>query len=73
MMSMRVMSLLKFIKVNTMTKFRVTIASTIYYQADIEADNEDDICMQFRNGEFDFTEWREADLDSHVYDIMEIK
>lgn len=56
-----------------MTKFRVTIASTIYYQADIEADNEDDICMQFRNGELDFTEWREADLDSHVYDIMEIK
>lgn len=55
-----------------MAKFRVTIASTIYYQGDIEVDNEDDIYMQFRNGELDFTEWREADLDSRVYDIMEI-
>ena len=56
-----------------MAKFRVTIASTIYYQGDIEVDNEDDIYTQFRNGDLDFTEWREADLDSHVYDIMEIK
>lgn len=54
-----------------MKKYKVTIASTIYYQAEIEAENEDDICLKFRNGDLDFTEWREADLDSSIYDIME--
>lgn len=56
-----------------MTKFKVTIASTIYYQAEIEADMMEDIETLFTNGDLDFTTWREADLDSHIYDIMEIK
>ena len=56
-----------------MKTYRVTIASTIYYQAEIEADNEEDIYNDVMNGEVDFTEWREADLDSNIYDIVEIK
>jgi hypothetical protein len=56
-----------------MTKFRVTIASTIYYQEEIEAESAEDINNQFLNGDLDFTEWREADLDSNIYDIVEIK
>jgi hypothetical protein len=55
------------------TKFRVTIASTIYYQAEVEAESTEDINNQFMNGDLDFTEWREADLDSNIYDIVEIK
>ena len=55
-----------------MTKFRVTIASTIYYQAEIEAESTEDINNQFMNGDLDFTEWREADLDSSVYDIVRL-
>jgi hypothetical protein len=58
---------------NIMTKYRVTIASTIYYQAEVEAESTEDINNQFMNGDLDFTEWREADLDSNIYDIVEIK
>jgi hypothetical protein len=56
-----------------MTKFRVTISSAIYYEAEIEAESIEDIHKQFLNGDLDFTEWREADLDSNIYDIVEIK
>jgi hypothetical protein len=56
-----------------MTKYRVTISSTIYYQAEIEAESTEDINNQFINGDLDFTEWREADLDSNIYDIVEVK
>ena len=55
-----------------MTKYRVTISSTIYYQAEIEAESTEDINNQFMNGDLDFTEWREADLDSNVYDIVRL-
>jgi hypothetical protein len=57
---------------NIMTKYRVTISSTIYYQAEIEAESTEDINNQFMNGDLDFTEWREADLDSNVYDIVRL-
>jgi hypothetical protein len=56
-----------------MKTYRVTIASTIYYQAEIEAESAEDINNQFMNGDLDFTEWREADLDSNIYDIVEVK
>ena len=55
-----------------MTKYRVTISSTIYYQAEVEAESIEDINNQFLNGDLDFTEWREADLDSSVYDIVRL-
>jgi hypothetical protein len=59
-----------------MTKFRVTIASTIYYQAEIEADNESDINDMFDNQELDFTTWREIDLESSIdsiHKLIEVK
>lgn len=55
-----------------MTKFRVTIASTIYYQAEIEADNESDINGMFDNQELDFTTWSEIDLESSIDSIHKL-
>ena len=56
-----------------MTKFRVTIASTIYYQAEIEDDSEAQILEDFDNGELDFTTWNQIDLESSIESIREIK
>ena len=67
MMFMKAMSLLKFMKVNMMNKFKVTIASTIYYQAEVEAESIEDINTQFNNGDLDFTCWKEEDLDSNIF------
>jgi hypothetical protein len=60
-------------RVNIMTKYRVTIASTIYYQAEIEAESESQIDNDFDNGELDFTTWREIDLESSIESIHKIK
>ena len=56
-----------------MKTFRVTIASTIYYQAEIEANNESEINDMFDNQELDFITWREIDLESSIESIREIK
>jgi len=56
-----------------MPKFRVTVASTIYYQAEIEAESAESINDEFMNGELDFTEWREIDLESSIESIREIR
>lgn len=56
-----------------MPKYRVTVASTIYYQAEIEAEAWESIHDDIMNGEVDFTEWREIDLESNVESIREIK
>jgi hypothetical protein len=56
-----------------MKKYRVTIASTIYYQAEIEAESESQIDNDFDNGKIDFTTWREIDLESSIESIREIK
>ena len=56
-----------------MKKYKVTVASTIYYQAEIEAESIEDIETDIRNGDLDFTEWDEYDLDSYVHDIVEVK
>jgi hypothetical protein len=58
---------------NTMPKYRVTVASTIYYQAEIEAESWESINEDIMNGEVDFTEWKEIDLESNVESIREIK
>jgi hypothetical protein len=55
-----------------MKKYIVTIASTIYYQAEIEAESMEDIETQFKNGDLDFTTWREYDLESDIHEIVEI-
>jgi hypothetical protein len=56
-----------------MTKFRVTISSAIYYEAEIESESIEDIHKQFKNGSVDFTAWQEVGLDSNIYDIVEVK
>jgi hypothetical protein len=56
-----------------MAKFRVTIASTIYYQAEIEAENESQIDTKFDDGMLDFTTWNEIDLESSIESIYKIK
>jgi hypothetical protein len=56
-----------------MKKYIVTIASTIYYQAEIEAESIEDIETDARNGDLDFTTWREYDIDSDIHEIVEVK
>jgi hypothetical protein len=56
-----------------MKKYKVTIASTIYYQAEVEAESVEDIEQDARNGDLDFTTWHEYDLDSNVHEIVEVK
>lgn len=56
-----------------MKNYKVIIASTIYYEAVLNAKSEEDIEEYFDNGAIDFTEWKEIDLDSHIYDIVEVK
>jgi hypothetical protein len=56
-----------------MKKFRVTVASTIYYQAEIEAESAESINEEIMSGELDFTEWREIDLESTIESIREIR
>ena len=56
-----------------MKKYIVTIASTIYYQTEIEAESIEDIETDIRNGDLDFTTWREYDIDSDVHEIVEVK
>ena len=54
-------------------KFKVIVSSTIYYEADIEAESEQDIHVKFFRGEIDFTEWQKHDLDSYIHEIVEVK
>jgi hypothetical protein len=56
-----------------MPKFRVTVASTIYYQAEIEAESWEDINKDFDSGELDFTTWNEIDLESSIESVYKIK
>lgn len=49
------------------------IASTIYYEAEIEAESQEDIQSKFDQGLLDFTMWNEADLDSNIEAIWELK
>lgn len=56
-----------------MAKFSVTIASTIYYQAEIEADSIEDIDRDFMSCNLDFTDWKEIELESNIHDIYEVK
>jgi hypothetical protein len=56
-----------------MKKYRVTIASTIYYQAEIEAESESQIDNDFDHGKLDFTTWNEIDLESSIESIHKIK
>jgi hypothetical protein len=55
-----------------MSKFKVVIASTIYYEAEVEAESIEDIHNQFDNGDLDFTTWKEIDLESSVFNIVEL-
>jgi hypothetical protein len=55
-----------------MSKFKVVIASTIYYEAEVEAELIKDIHNQFDNGDLDFTTWKEIDLESSVFNIVEL-
>lgn len=56
-----------------MNKYKVIIASTIYYKAEVQAENESEINEMFNNHDFDFTTWHEVALDSQIYSIDEVK
>jgi hypothetical protein len=56
-----------------MPKYSVTIASTIYYQEEIEAESIADIDKDFMDCKLDFTDWRELELESNIHDIYEVK
>jgi len=52
-----------------MNKYKVIIASTIFYEAIVESKSAMDIDNDFMNDKLDFTTWREIDLDSRVESI----
>jgi len=56
-----------------MKKYRVMVASTIYYEAEIEAESREDIQSKFDEGNLDFTTWKEIDLESNIDTIRELK
>jgi hypothetical protein len=56
-----------------MNKYKVRVASTIYYEAIVDAKSEEDIHEYFNKGAIDFTTWREIDLESSIESIREIK
>jgi hypothetical protein len=56
-----------------MKKYIVTIASTIYYQAEIESESESQIEDDFDNGLLHFTGWNEIDLESQIESIRDVK
>jgi hypothetical protein len=56
-----------------MSKFKVVIASTIYYEAEVEAESIENIHNQFDNGDLDFTTWKEIDLESSVFNIVGVE
>ena len=56
-----------------MKNYKVIIASTIYYQATLNAHSEEDIKEYFDKGAIDFTTWKEVELDSNIYLIEEVK
>ena len=55
-----------------MKTYKVTVASTIYYQARIDAENEQEIEKLFNEMGLDFTDWEEVELQSDIYDITEV-
>ncbi len=58
---------------NGMKKFKVIVASTIIYEAEIEAEHWSQIHADFDNGKFDFTEWEQVELESEIETIKEVK
>lgn len=56
-----------------MTKYKVIVSSTVYYEAEIEANSSTDIDNLFDNGELNFTKWNDIDLESRIESIQEIK
>jgi hypothetical protein len=56
-----------------MRKFKVIVASTIYYETTLTAHSEEDIREYFEKGAINFTEWKETDLDSNIESIEEVK
>jgi len=55
--------------------YRVIIGSTIYYAKDIEAESDSDALVKAHEALKDgaFTEWREVEVDSFVYDVLQHK
>ena len=56
-----------------MSKYKVIVQSSIFYEVEVEADNFAEIQERFKNGEIDFISGEEIDLESHIYDIVEAK
>ena len=59
-----------------MNNYRVVIASTIYYEATLNAHSEEDIKKYFDKGAIVFTTWREIDLESSIdsiHKLIEVK
>ena len=54
--------------------YRIIIGSTTYYAKDIEANSSEEAFTQahdsLKSGEF--TEWKTAEFDSSIYDILEM-
>jgi hypothetical protein len=54
-----------------MKNYRVIVCSSIFYEVEVQADNETQVKEFFNNGDIDFIGGEEIDLESHIYDIKE--
>ena len=55
-----------------MANYKMIIGSTIYYTKDVEANSQEE-AFEIANNRLasgEFTEWREIDTDSFVYDVL---
>jgi hypothetical protein len=54
-----------------MKNYKVIVCSSIFYEVEVQADNETQVKEFFNNGDIDFIGGEEIDLESHIYDIKE--
>ena len=54
-----------------MKKYKVIVQSSIFYEVEVEAEKMSDVMDKFSNGEIDFVDAKQIDLESHLYDVKE--
>jgi hypothetical protein len=54
-----------------MKTYKVIVCSSIFYEVEVDAENEKQVHEFFKNGDIDFISGQEIDLESHIYDVKE--
>ena len=55
-----------------MNTYKVIVCSSIFYEVEVDADDEKQVYEMFKQGRVDFTGGQEIDLESYVYEVKEI-